>query len=857
MRHFAPPIEPAVTPTLECLKASEALFEAARIGMWFVDVEAGTLWWSRTTRRIHEVPRDYSPTLAQAIEFYAPAARADVMEVIEKARTEGARWDATYPAITFRGRRILLHSCGFTVAEKGHTRFILGTCEDVTEATERAREHERLALVVRQMTNAAVITDRAGDTLWANQAFERLTGRPLTEFLGRKPGHVLQGPGTDPATARAIGEAIRGGQLFQGEILNYNADGRPYWIELSISPIRDEAGAVTGFVGIESDATPRREAEEAAWRELEARRAAETLLRDILEAVPVVLSAYDRENRLVLVNQQLLETFPTLTDVLMPGCPLETAIRAWYARESGEKFADDAALDSAVEKAVATVSAGINALETRLPDGRWLLSSVRRSPSGNLIWVRTDITAQKRSELEARERASRDALTGLLNRAGFLDLLKRMKARADAAKLPVAPKGCLVVFDVDHFKAVNDVYGHEAGDKLLKGVAQRAARGIRKCDLAARLGGDEFALYLPEVSREEAPARVEQIVAQVGRAIEVGSVRLLPSISAGAALAGIDGTDCEELLRNADRALYEAKRGGRGRIVFYAERLAMELADRHRMAERLRRALGAGRVTVALQPQMRLADGHITGFEALARWHDGERQVPPPEFVAAAEEHGLAERLGRAVMEQALAACARLRAASGQPVQVGVNVTTAQLLAEDFADQVLDRVTRHGLPPEALELEITETVLLDRSFGRIVEQLSGLRNAGVRIALDDFGTGHASLNHVSDLPADALKIDRSFVAAIGRDRRRQLIATTIIGLSRGLQLDCVAEGVETEAQLRFLEGHGCSHVQGFIVGKPMPENEAQRFLHAISRDDPVAGGRPSRMRQYLYGPRCG
>lgn len=855
MRHFAPPTELLAAPSIECLKASETLFEAARIGVWLADLDRSTLWWSRMTRRIHEVPQDFEPTLPNAIDFYAPEVRNAVLAVIDRARETGARWDETYPAVTFRGRRILLHSSGFTVQEEGRTRFIVGTCEDVTEATERARDHERLALVVRQMTNAAIVTDREGYTVWANTAFEKLTGHPVERFIGRKPGSVLQGPGTDPETISAIGSAIREGRPFHGEILNYHADGRPYWIELSISPIFDRKGGVSGFVGIESDVTPRREAEEAARRELEARRAAETLLRDIIDAVPVVVAAYDQQNRLILVNRMKREMFPGHAATLTPGMPLQEVIRGWLCIEEGKVVTPD--LDQTIRAMVEAAASDVPPHELQLPDGRWLLSSARRSPSGNLIWVRTDITAQKQAELEARERASRDTLTGLLNRAGFLDLLKAMKARMLASPEPMPPSGCLVVFDVDHFKAVNDAYGHEAGDILLRTVARRASRAVRRQDLVARLGGDEFAIFLPDVTQQDAPGRVEEIIQSIMRFSQVGTVRLVPSISAGAALAGVDGSDCEELLRNADRALYEAKRQGRGRVVFYADRLAGEMAERHQLAERLRRALAADQITIALQPQLDLSEGRVTGFEALARWNDGQREVPPPEFVAAADEHGLAELLGRRVMEQALAACARLRAATGQPLKVGVNISTAQLLAEDFAERVLAMVARHELPPQALELEITETVLLDRSFGRIVEHLTRLRDAGVRIALDDFGTGHASLNHVGTLPVDALKIDKSFVAAIGTDRRRELIATTIIGLARGLRLDCVAEGVESLEQRHFLESHGCTHLQGYLIGKPMPEPQA---LDVLNQALPASGKSKDpgpRTAKYLSGLRSG
>ena len=856
MRHFQPPPGRAALgeDLLAALQAVEPLFEAAQLGVWFVDLARDSVWWSRLTRKIHEVGPRYRPTLGDAIAFYAPEARERVERVVEAARAGQASWDATFPLVTARGRHLLLRSWGLAVpGPDGAVRWLAGTCEDVTEATARSEEHARLALVVQQMKNAAVICDPAGHVVWANPAFERLTGRPLAQFLGRKPGHVLQGPGTDPATVAAIGAAVRAGRSFAGEILNYGPAGEPYWVDLAITPIRDGEGRVTGFVGIEQDVTARRAAQEEAARELEARRATETLLREIIDAVPVALSVYDGADRLVLTNRRFRETLPGIAAGQRPGMPLAQSIRLWYQTAAEERPPTEAALEREVARALEAVSAGIDGMETRLPDGRWLLSSVQRAPSGHLIWVRTDITALKRAELEARDLASRDPLTGLLNRAGFIARLKAMKQAAAAAPAPAG--GCLLLIDVDHFKSVNDVYGHAAGDLLLKGIAARLRRAVRQDDLAARLGGDEFALFLPGLARAEAHARAEQLLRATERAVPVGGVRLVPSLSVGAALAGQDGSDCEELLRSADRALYEAKRQGRGRVVFYADRLATELAERRSLAERLRRALAAGRVHVALQPQLRLSDRVVDGFEALARWQDGEEFVPPPAFVAAAEEHGLAERLGRAVLAEALAACRRLRDASGRRIRIAVNVSTAQLLADDFPDQVLAALAHAGLPPDALELEITETVLLDRSFAHIERGLARLRTAGIRLALDDFGTGHASLRHLTQLSVDALKIDRSFVAAIGREQRRELIVRTILGLARGLALDCVAEGVETPGQLTFVEGLGASHVQGWLVGRPMTEADARALLAGSSREAQAA--RLRRRSRYVAGVRGG
>jgi len=442
--------------------------------------------------------------------------------------------------------------------------------------------------------------------------------------------------------------------------------------------------------------------------------------------------------------------------------------------------------------------------------------------------------ALKTAELEARARANHDELTGLLNRAGFMDQLQSMVPNQKDANGAWLSGGCLVIFDIDHFKSVNDSYGHGAGDALLSAVGRRLKSALGKRGVAARLGGDEFAVFIPHLEPEVSRSRADAIMAACGRSVLLGPTRIVPSFSAGLALVDREGQDYHAVIRQADRALYEAKRRGRSRLVVYTEQLDEAETDRRQLAERLRMAIAQAKVDIELQPKMRLSDGVITGFEALARWHDGKRWVPPAQFVVAAEEHGLAERLGRSVLEKALLACKALQTVSKHPVQVSVNVSTAQLLSEDFGQTVLNLLSQTGLPPVALELEITETVLFDRSFAHIIGALSSLRASGVRLALDDFGTGHASLSHLGMITIDSLKIDRSFVAAIGHDRKRELIVRTIAGLARGLELDCVAEGVETEEQLRFIATQGCSHVQGFLISRPLAVEDATSLLQSRS-----------------------
>jgi EAL domain-containing protein (putative c-di-GMP-specific phosphodiesterase class I) len=294
-------------------------------------------------------------------------------------------------------------------------------------------------------------------------------------------------------------------------------------------------------------------------------------------------------------------------------------------------------------------------------------------------------------------------------------------------------------------------------------------------------------------------------------------------------------------MRCADAALYQAKRQGRGRWSFFDATLAAELAERARVAARLPVAIAEGRIGVALQPKQRLADGSHAGFEALARWQDGDEAIPPAVFVPIAEESGLAVALGDAVFTAACRALRALLAAGLAPGRMAVNVSTQQLLLPDAARRILDELARHGLDPRRLEIEITETVLLDRSTERIGATLAALRAAGVSIALDDFGTGYASLAHLTRFPITSLKIDRRFVTVLGMDSADALVAQTVIGLARGLGVETVGEGVETEAQRVMLRELGCDIAQGWLIARPLTPAAARRYLARLAPRRPRAG----------------
>jgi diguanylate cyclase (GGDEF)-like protein/PAS domain S-box-containing protein len=823
------------------------LLQAVDVGLWQVDLRSGAIWWSERTRAIHEVGADFVPSLESAIAFYAPEAQPSIREAVRCGIEEGKAWDLKLPFVTARGRRLWVRACGRACRTPDGPPRLIGTFEDMTEQRHRAEEHQRLARVVQQTSNGVVITDAARRIEWVNRAFEKMTGYSLPDLLGRSPGALLQGRETDPATVARMRNALRTGKGFHVEVLNYHASGRPYWVEIRCSPMRDADGQLKGFIAIENDVTARKRAEEMAQAELRQRQKTETLLRDILDALPNAVAAFDSEKRLLLANPAFAEFYPHLAEVARPGSRLEDLIRheikcGSLAPQLAAQIAPDAPeaeREAWLDSVIHTLCSGAFCGEMLLPEGRWVQAAETRSASGNLVCVRTDITRIKTMEAEAQRRARVDELTGLANRAEFF---ARIAAIIEGRRESDAKSGSLILFDIDHFKAVNDALGHPAGDALLRAMADRLGGILRAGDSAARLGGDEFAIILPGLTR---PPAIETFLQRLTEALQaplqIGAQQLRPSLSLGLARFPEDAPTAETLMMYADTALYEAKRQGRGRWCFFDASLAAELVKRARVFARLPTAIAEGQIDVALQPKQRLSDGSHAGFEALARWQDGDEAIPPAVFVPIAEESGVSVALGDAVFTAAFRALRALLAAGLSPGRMAVNVSTQQLLLPNAARLMLDGLARHGLHPRQLEIEINETVLLDRSSKLIGDTLAALRAAGVGIALDDFGTGYASLAHLTRFPITCLKIDRRFVAALGTDSAEALVAQSVIGLAHGLGVETVAEGVETETQRVMLRELGCDIAQGWLIARPLTPAAARRHIARLAPCRPRAG----------------
>ena len=795
------------------------------------------LRWNTGTFHIHEIEPGKTPPLDEALGFYTPASRVIVDEAIRRAVLFGKSYDLELQLVTAKGRTIWVNSRGFSYQENGRTIRLTGSMQDVTARHDLRERADRLALVVKQMTNAVVITDCAGRIEWVNEAFSSLTEYSLDEVRGRTPGSILQGPDTDPATDAHMREQVARGEGFSVEVMNYSKSGQKYWISVNCTKLLDADGAPTGFIAVENDVTVRRQVEEALRHEAHERCKAESLLRDILDTLPVAVIAYDSDERLLLTNQAYGSMFPLGAEFAQPGVRLPDLIRkiamqAEYA-DAGSGFLDR---ENWIRSTIAAHRRADAPRTVQLSNGRFIQAREKRSATGNLVGVRTDTTDLKRAEADLRQQVEHDSLTGLANRMSLLGALKNALECSDRTPSCLPPDcpvcvhkpgatipatGTLLMFDIDHFKQINDSLGHDIGDLLLIEIATRIRALVRPGDVAARLGGDEFGvLMLGMTNANKINNRLSKIHSALMAPATISGHSIRVTVSAGATFFPQDGIDPATLIKNADLALYEAKRAGRARWCAFRIEQAQELEHHFRLAAALGVAITNGDVSVALQPK-RTITGEHAGFEALARWHDGTRWVPPNEFIPVAEDTGLIVQLGAAVLEAVLLRIAQLKAMGLEPGRIAVNVASAQLLDPDFLNCTKRALSNHGLEPNDLEFEVTETVLLGTAAIRIEDVLRDLRDYGITLALDDFGTGFASLAHLSRLPIDRLKIDRSFVMEIGSAGRGGIIARTIVGLAASLGMDCVAEGVETKEQFEFLCGEGCGVFQGYLFSRPL------------------------------------
>ncbi|MGL4637863.1 MAG: EAL domain-containing protein [Beijerinckiaceae bacterium] len=439
--------------------------------------------------------------------------------------------------------------------------------------------------------------------------------------------------------------------------------------------------------------------------------------------------------------------------------------------------------------------------------------------------VGRDVTAERESRRKIEHMAKYDALTGLANRTLLREELEQALSRLDRR----GEKFALLLLDLDNFKVVNDTQGHPAGDALLVKVAEELKGLVRDHDTVARLGGDEFAIILTMLdSPKEAAHFAERITEALTKPFNLDVCEAMIGVSIGISYAPLDGRDADTLVRHADLALYKSKNDGKGGYSLFDQEMDAAARRRRQLEVELRLAIENGGLQLYYQAQVHAETRRLTGFEALVRWnHPTLGTLSPAEFIPLAEEVGLIQPLGAWVLAEACHEAVKWP----ENIRIAVNLSPVQFLSPSLFDQVRNVLTTTGLTPDRLELEITESLLMDNT-GLVKATLASLKGLGVRIALDDFGTGYSSLSYLRKYRFDKLKIDRSFVRNIDADPDALAIVDTIIRLARDLRMSLTVEGVETEAQFSALLSCGCENIQGFLISKPLPVSEIKPFLQA-------------------------
>jgi diguanylate cyclase (GGDEF)-like protein len=536
------------------------------------------------------------------------------------------------------------------------------------------------------------------------------------------------------------------------------------------------------------------------------------------------LSMFDAEQRLLLCNKVYRQIYNLPEELTHPGTPLAEIVRFHVKRETGRDDAEEMkAQKTWIAQHVAELAKGRSFSHTQhLRDGRTILVTNQPLPDGSWVDLQEDITERRQAEQKIAWLARHDALTEIPNRFHFHEQLEcALQALGGSEGLAVH------WIDLDRFKDINDGLGHPVGDSLLKSIGGRLYRQIREPDFVGRLGGDEFAIVQSRVTKpEQAVAFVKRILALfeethqlMGHQVDIGA-------SIGIAIAPEHGTTADELLKNADMALYQAKSLGRGTFAIFDSAFNYQKQNRRQLEADLKVALDEHQLELFYQPIRDAKSRRITSCEALMRWrHPKFGLIPPCDFIPLAEETGLILPMGSWALREAC------KVAVAWPRQVGVtvNLSPVQFTGGDLYETVQDALRLSGLSADRLELEITESVLL-RDDAQIVATLHKLRAAGVLIALDDFGTAFASLSYLRSFPFDTIKIDRSFVRDLPHKSECAAILGSITGLARKLRMSSVVEGVETAGQLECAMDAGCDEVQGYYFNRPVPTAEIAEIL---------------------------
>jgi diguanylate cyclase (GGDEF)-like protein/PAS domain S-box-containing protein len=705
------------------------------------------------------------------------------------------------------------------------------TEQRAAEAASRVKDLQMRSLIYGVRDHAIYLLDKEGYVTTWNPGAERLKQYLSEEIVGKhfscfftkedaqqgRPAHLM-------ITAAARGQVEEEGWRLR-------KDGSRFWANVVLTAIRNPMGELTGYAKVTRDFTDRKRVEEALalhfTDELQATsnalKASEARYRTVFQTSPDAVTISRLSDGIIVdVNQASLDVTGYKREEVLG--KTTTQLRIWVNSRDRFKLVTVLRRDSQCRDIEA---------QFRRKDGetfwaRLCVSFIEIDGAPCILSFARDISAAKQADEEIKDLAFYDPLTGLANRR----LISERLSQSVLMGTRTHRRRALLFIDLDDFKTLNDTLGHHFGDLLLQQVARRLAGCVRETDTVGRLGGDEFVVMLedlsetPEIAASQAKTVAEKILASVARPYKLDEHQCRSGSSIGITIFGDNEKGVQEVLQQADIAMYEAKKAGRNTVSFFAPELRAAVVARAIAEEELRQAIAKKQMVLHYQPQVE--DGRVIGAEALLRWeHPNRGIVFPGEFIPLAERTGLIHPLGKWVLESA---CKQLAAWACRQetanITVAVNISMRQMSQPDFVKQVLNTLESAGANPKNLRLELTESMFVE-GFDETIRKMTTLKAQGVRFSIDDFGTGFSSLSYLKRLPIDELKIERSFVHDIVEDASSGAIAESIILLSRALGLSVIAEGVETEAQRESLVRLGCSSFQGWLISAALPADEFQ------------------------------
>jgi diguanylate cyclase (GGDEF)-like protein/PAS domain S-box-containing protein len=691
--------------------------------------------------------------------------------------------------------------------------------------SEPAQPSALLEAAVNNLALGLIIFDGRGEVVFCNKRYMEIYGHTAEQVRPGTPikkliQHRLH---LGFKALSKPGEYIReltGNAVVQGTNVLEFTDGRI--IAFTIYPMPDGGGMAT-----HEDITAREKMSARLKRQLEVGKEQEENLRirhlqfdTAINNMSQGLCFFDAAHRLIVCNDRYVDMYDLPRDRVGPGTPLTEIVEMRFDAGSFPAMSRDEYLHWRTN---VSVSADPTDSIVELKNGRTFKIRHRPMPDGGWVATHEDITEQRRSEVKIEYMAHHDSLTDLANRV----LLNERLEQALGHRIHREEMVAVHHLDLDQFKAVNDTFGHPAGDKLLKIVAERLRGLVRETDTIARMGGDEFVIVqAPIADPADATSLAQHVIRLMSEPFDIDGHQVVIGASIGIAVGPNDGLSPDKLLRNADLALYRAKGDGRGTFRFFETAMDLQMQTRRIMEQDLRKALPGGEFELYYQPVLNLVSNEISGFEALIRWnHPKHGMVGPATFIPLAEEIGFIVPMGEWVVRQACATAAQWP----ENLHVAVNISAAQFRSPGLMQVIVGALASSGLHPRRLEIEITETVLLQNKDTTLAV-LHQLRALGIRIAMDDFGTGYSSLTYLQCFPFDKIKIDRSFVKDITENAGSLNIVRAIAALANGMGMTATAEGVETREQLDKITSEGCTEMQGYLFSRPLPAHEIERLF---------------------------